>query len=113
MIRALLRRVFSVVLIVLASGGGGGLPVLDGLLFHSRDHGADAQRPHYEATSGCHADRCAIRSTAHESRFLASLPLVDKDASVPGASAPPRPSRFLRGNPPAGQPLSRAPPSFG
>ena len=83
MVRTLFSRLASAVLIVSVSSGGGGLPVLDGLIFHTRGQAADALRPHYEATGGCHADGCAIRSTAHQTRFTAGLRPVGPVSAAP------------------------------
>ena len=112
MIRSLLTRLFSATLILLISSGGGGLPVLDGLIFHSRGRALEALRPHYEKT-GCHADGCAIRATAHLSRLA---PVVDPVGRISAAAELSTTSRILpllHSQPLSGQPLSRAPPLFG
>lgn len=112
-IRALFTRLFSASLIGLIVAGGGGLPVLDGVLFHNRERAADALRPHFETTSGCHSDGCAIRTTAHQVRLAAvpggaSIRTADPDRwELPGHL----PEPFTQT--PSGQPLSRAPPRLG
>jgi len=113
MLRSLLTRLFSATLILLISGGGGGLPVVDGLVFHSRDGAPETVRSHYEANAGCHADGCAIRATAHLSRLA---PVVDPVGRISAAAELSTTSRILpllHSQPLSGQPLSRAPPLFG
>jgi hypothetical protein len=113
MLAALFRRAFSACLILLFSTGGGTLPVLDGLLFHSRDHGAGALSPHFEANGGHHADGCSIGSTAQQARFAPALGRDAKVVSVPESTifvtlfTAPLPELLT------GHPLSRAPPLFG
>jgi hypothetical protein len=110
MVRSLVRRALSAVLMLLVSGGGGGLPVLDAALFHGFGPGPDEPRPHYEATSGCHTDRCTVRSLAYDLRCTPDLPtpppvavvsVVPLERRLPSAS--PRPAAPL-------PTLSRAPP---
>lgn len=111
--RTLLSRLFSATLILLISGGGGGLPVVDGLIFHSRDRAAEALHPHFEANGGCHSDGCAIRSTAHHTRYAAAIAAVGPLVLVP-QFRPTQPSVAApRADSLPGQPLSRAPPHFG
>lgn len=74
MLRSVVRRLVATGLLLLLGAGGGGLPVLDATLFHSLSERIEPFRAHYEATSGCHADGCALRSTAQGSRFTATLP---------------------------------------
>src|ERR1043166_4536579 len=110
MFRTLARWVLSVSLIATVGGGGGGLPTLDALLYHGSGDAAEALRPHYEATSGCHADRCPIRSPAQETRDLPA-PLPAKLVSLPREDTASRPSSdsvrpCLLSHPPH----SRAPP---
>jgi len=105
-------RLLSACLILLLSSGGGTLPVLDGLLFHSRDRGGETQRPHYEAASSCHADKCTLYSSAQQARFApavgaAARIVLDLERSFPIRPAPPAASQLH-----FGQPLSRAPPFF-
>lgn len=114
MLRALVfPRLVSAALIVMISSGGGGLPVLDGLIFHTRGRAAEALRPHYEATGGCHADGCAIRSTAHLARCTPSLGTAGLVISPPEMWISVWLSPTPLSNSPFGQPLSRAPPLFG
>jgi hypothetical protein len=82
MFRTLARLLLSISLIVVVSGGGGGLPALDGFLYHRSGDAVELLRPHYEATSGCHLDRCPIRSPAQETRYLPA-PLPAELVSLP------------------------------
>ena len=113
MFRGLLTRLFSATLILLISGGGGGLPVLDGLIFHSLDRAPQALRPHYEVTGGCHSDGCAIRSTAHLSRLAPAVAPVGRISVAPEYLVASRILPVPHSQPLSGQPLSRAPPLFG
>ena len=106
-------RLLALLLIVMITGGGGGLPVLDALIYHSRGSATEDWRAHYEANSGCHADGCAIKSTAQHARSATGVgtprelaPSVDLALSALNLPS-------LRSRAPHGQPLSRAPPSFG
>ncbi len=110
MLRLLLSRLLATALVLSIGAGGGGLPMVDALIFHSSGQGPELFRPHYEATSGCHADGCAIRSSAQQSRFVLGLapavvssipPAVSRAPSIP--SDPPF-ARFVTHT------LSRAPP---
>ncbi len=113
MARAFLRRLLAISLIFTIGAGGSGMPVLDALIFHSRGVSAEAWRAHYEANSGCHADGCAIKSTAQHARFAPGIDTPSEFApSVGEASAPFAPPASLS-NAPFGQPLSRAPPFLG
>lgn len=113
MVRSLIRRFLSAALMLLVSGGGGGLPALDAALFHGFGPGPESQQPHYEATSGCHTDRCSVRSLAYDLRFTPELPATPAPQAVPAFVREPRVS------PPAPRPaaaftnLSRAPPFLG
>jgi hypothetical protein len=89
--RTLARALVSATLIAVIGGGGGGLPALDALLYHRSGDAAEALRPHYEATSGCHVDRCLIRSPAQETRYLPA-PLPAKLVSLPPEDTASRPS---------------------
>ncbi len=111
MLRTLARWLISVTLTVLVSGGGAGLPALDGLLYHRHAGGAEALRPHYEATSGCHADRCAIFSTASQSRSVLGVPVAGLPAAPPGVGAPVLPRVGLHASVPPPHYFSRAPPA--
>src|ERR1051325_606739 len=91
MFRTRARWVLSVSLIATVGGGGGGLPALDAVLYHGSGDAAEAVRPHYEATSGCHIDRCQIRSPAQETRYLPAL-LPAKLGSLPPEDTASRPS---------------------
>ena len=111
MLRSVVRRLTSAGLLLLLGAGGGGLPVLDATLFHSLGGRSEPVRAHFEATSGCHADGCALRSTAQESRVAPVLPATGLVVPAPETEA----------TPPALQPgslasqilphLSRAPPA--
>ena len=112
MVRAPLGRLISACLILLFSSGGGRLPLVDGLVFHDRDRGAEVSGSHFESTSACHADGCSIRSTAQPARFAPAL-LPDAWRSLSPET------RFSDLSFPAplaeslsGRPLSRAPPLF-
>jgi len=111
MVGSLVRRLVAAGLLLLLGAGGGGLPVLDATLFHSLTGRTEPFRAHYEATSGCHADGCALRSTAQGSRFTAALPSTGLAIAVPERQAiRPAPQPLLI----AAQPLrhfSRAPPT--
>jgi len=108
----MLRGLCSAFLILCFTGGGGGLPVLDGVIFHGRDQGTEILRSHFEATSGCHADGCTVRSVAQQARYAPVwipvariLPLFQFAELT--RYAPPALAEPLRG-----QPLSRAPPRY-
>jgi hypothetical protein len=112
MLRSGLRRLAAAGLLLLMGAGGGGLPVLDATLFHSLTGRSEPFRAHFEATSGCHADGCALRSTAQESRFAPLLPATGLAVRAPEreASGPAYQPVSL-----ASQPLphlSRAPPAI-
>lgn len=110
MIRSLVRRALSAALMLLVSGGGGGLPLLDAALFHGFGPGPDEPRPHYEATSGCHTDRCAVRSLAFDLRFTPELPALPQAVALPPFARDSRPTAPTP-RPAAALPtLSRAPP---
>lgn len=109
----MLRSLFSASLILLFISGGGGLPLLDGLIFHSRARGTEVLRPHLEGTSGCHADGCTVRSTAQQARFAPVLNPVAKIVSAPETSAFVRNLPTPLAEPLRGQALSRAPPRLG
>lgn len=110
MLRSLTRGLFSALLIVLVGGGGGGLASVDALLFHGTGRGVEALRPHYEATSGCHADHCAVLSTPSESRSALSVPVADLPAAPPGDAAPLAAPAVLHGFVLPPHYFSRAPP---
>ena len=111
--RGLISRLLSPALMVLILSGGGGLPVLDGLIFHSRDRAPEAQLPHYEATSGHHADGCAVHSTAHQARLAGTLGPDFKVFTLPALESTPRPTPLRCARIPTGQLHSRGPPLFG
>ena len=103
------RRLFSAILGLMMAGGGGSLPILDGLLFHSRA-AVDTSQAHYETSGNCHSDGCTIRSTAHQARFAPSVAAAGPQLREAESGIVPRttPAPFtLSLN---GQPLSRAPP---
>jgi len=110
MARAFLRRLLAIALIFMISAGGGGLPVLDGLIYHSRGATPQDWQTHYEASSGCHADGCAIRSTAQQARFTAVIESRGLVVLAPESWMPERVHPAPFSNSPFGQPLSRAPP---
>ena len=110
MLRTLARGLLSASLIGLIGGGGGGLASVDALLFHGTGRGVEALRPHYEATSGCHADRCAVLSTASESRSAPGVPAAGFSAIPPGDSVPLPPPPALHGFVLPPHYFSRAPP---
>ena len=113
MARALVRRLLAGALIFMISAGGSGLPVLDALIYHSRGPTPQDWQTHYEANGGCHADGCAIKSTAQHARFAPGIGTPNERApSVDVAPAPLAPLAALS-NAPFGQPLSRAPPFLG
>jgi hypothetical protein len=110
MLRTLARGLLSASLIGLVGGGGGGLPALDVLLYHRSFGAAEAARPHYEATSGCHADRCAIFSTASQSRSVLGVPVAGVSAAPSGEAAPLPTRAALHASVPPPHYFSRAPP---
>jgi len=111
-LRRLISRCLSASLLILLSSGGGTLPILDGLLFHSRDRGAETRRPHYEAASSCHADRCTLYSSAQQARFVPAVRATARILLDPERSFPIRPTPLAASQLHFGQPLSRAPPFF-
>jgi hypothetical protein len=113
MARAMVRRLLAGALIFMISAGGSGLPVLDALIYHSRGPTPQDWQTHYEANGGCHADGCAIKSTAQHARFATGIGTPSEFApSIGEAPAPLAPLAALS-NAPFGQPLSRAPPFLG
>ncbi|HTL04998.1 MAG TPA: hypothetical protein VL241_04580 [Gemmatimonadales bacterium] len=108
-----LARLVSALSIALIGMGGGSLPVLDGLLFHSRGLAAEASVAHFEASSGCHADGCAIKSTAQHVRLAPALGTPGQVLPVGFVTPPARSAAVALSRAPSGQPLSRAPPSLG
>ncbi|HEV8358485.1 MAG TPA: hypothetical protein VGQ17_17155 [Gemmatimonadales bacterium] len=110
MLRTLARGLLSASLIGLIGGGGGGLASVDALLFHATGRGVEALRPHYEATSGCHADRCAVLSTASESRSVPSVPGAGLSVDPPRDHGAPPPRAALHGLVLLPHYFSRAPP---
>ncbi|HEV8612563.1 MAG TPA: hypothetical protein VGQ73_03570 [Gemmatimonadales bacterium] len=113
MLRILVSRLVCTTLIVMLSGGGSGLPVLDGLIYHTRGRTAVDSRSHYEATGSCHSDVCSIRSTASQARFTPALVPAGSIVSAPEIWLFDRVAPAPFSNSPFGQPLSRAPPRFG
>ncbi len=104
------RRLISALLVLVIGAGGGGLPNLDSLLYHALGRQTEAQVPHYEANSGCHADRCTVRSTAHESRFAPVVPETGDFLPAPERAVVfPLPA-FEPAGSSTSQPFSRAPP---
>jgi hypothetical protein len=113
MLRDWLSRVVSAGSIVLIGIGGGSLPVLDVVLFHGREPVPESSGAHYEATSGCHADVCAIRSTAQQVRFAPTLGTPERLVLGPTytVAVPMLPAPVAKA--PSGPPLSRSPPHLG
>ncbi|MGQ0702834.1 MAG: hypothetical protein ACT4PM_06845 [Gemmatimonadales bacterium] len=112
MARTPITRLLSAAFIVLMSGGGGDLPALDGLLFHIRERVSVSLPAHFESSSACHGDQCAIRSTAAQTR-LASLPPAPAEALVePPLTTAVLGDSELRADRALTQPFSRAPPTF-
>lgn len=110
MVRDLLGRLVSLLLLAIVAAGGGRLPMVDALVFHETVANPEIFRSHFEASSGCHDDGCSVRSVAHETRLNSSLAAPGLKASAPEAdvphSAPPAPPRAS----PSTSHLSRAPP---
>lgn len=113
MFKALARGLVSACLIVLLNSGGGGLSLIDGLIFHSLGRGSEAGLAHFESSSGCHADGCAVRSTAQHTPLALALRADARVSSTPKTRffLPPFPAQQVE--PRSGEPLSRAPPAFG
>jgi|KBSSwiStaDraftv2_1062776.scaffolds.fasta_scaffold16772_4 hypothetical protein len=110
MVRCLLGRSISLLLLALVAVGGGRLPTVDALVFHEGVANSEAFRSHFEASSACHDDGCSVRSTAHESRLSASLGTPALKSAAPDdellPSEIPAPPRA----PATSSQLSRAPP---
>lgn len=113
MARALIRRLLAVSLIFMISAGGSGLPVLDAVIYHSRGSAAQDWQTHYEANGGCHADGCAIKSTAQHARFAPGIGTPSELAPSVDVAPAPLALPVALSNAPFGQPLSRAPPFLG
>lgn len=67
MLRAVVKNLVSLGLMLVVLGGGAGFPVVEALA----DYGLTAPRslhPHYDEAAGCHADRCPVLSLALDSR---------------------------------------------
>ncbi len=110
MVRRPLSRLLCAGFILLMSGGGGDLPALDGLLFHGREPVPLTVPAHFEASGGCHADQCPIRSTAQQSRLTSAVASGPCEGVAP-ESIPPLPAQpELRADASLSQPFSRAPP---
>ena len=106
----LVRKVLASLLLLVLTAGGGGMPAVDALLFHRSAQDAGTFRPHFEATSACHADGCSARSLASQNRLApelgsGELRVIEPTASVLLNVAPSSPRTTL----PTSQ-LSRAPP---
>jgi len=110
MVRGLLCRLVSILLLAVVAVGGGRLPTVDALVFHEAVANAEIFRSHFEASSACHADGCSVRSIAHESRLSPSLGTPALKVAAPGdevlTPAIPAPRSAL----PSSSHLSRAPP---
>jgi len=107
--RSWTSRLVAALSIALIGAGGGSLPVLDGLLFHGRGT-PETSGAHFEAGSGCHADGCAIRSTAQHVRLVPAVGAPSQLTPSVDLSPAPRLRPVLLSRVPSGQPLSRAPP---
>jgi hypothetical protein len=106
----MLRGLCSAFLILCFTGGGGGLPLLDGVIFHSRDQGTEILRPHFEASSACHADGCTVRSIAQQARYAPVWIPVARILPLSEIADLTRYFPAFLAEPLQGQPLSRAPP---
>ena len=113
MARGLISRLFSAPLVAIILSGGGGLPVLDGLIFHTRERAVEANAPHYEGTSGHHADGCAVRSTAHQARFTATIAPSLEVVAAPAVRTALQVPALRCAKLPPGRLHSRGPPLFG
>ena len=113
MLRTWLSRILATFLIVTISGGGSGLPVFDALIYHSGAQSTDDWRSHFESSSGCHADGCAIKSTAQHARYAPGIGAPRELAPNVGPASVPLTLPALLSRAPLGQPLSRAPPFLG
>ena len=109
MVMLLVRRLVASATLFLVAVGGGGMPVLDGLVFHGPSRLAESLRSHYEASSACHGDVCSIRSDA-QPRTPGDLPpqglavvALEQPEPVPCGESIPSSAISL-------QYLSRAPP---
>lgn len=109
MVRDLFRRLASLFLFALVAVGGGSMPVVDALAFHETT-GASDFTAHFEASSGCHADGCSVRTVSNASRFVADLvPTAPVGAPVE-FSAPLAPALVATSAITPSTYLSRAPP---
>ena len=110
MVRRLLGRATSLLLLAIVAVGGGRLPTVDALAFHEAVANPEAFRSHFEASSACHDDGCSVRSNAHESRFSPSLgtPALTSAAPDDAFLLPAVPA--LPPAPVTSSQLSRAPP---
>jgi len=113
MLRTWVTRLVSAFSVMLIGMGGGSLPVLDGVLFHFRGPATDTPGAHFEATSACHADGCAVRSTAQQVRLAPAIGTPEQLAPSYDLTPAPRLRPVLLSRIPSGQPLSRAPPPLG
>ena|SRR5262245_37012741 len=113
MVRAWIRRLLAIALILTISAGGSGLPVLDALIYHSRGATVPDLQAHYEANGGCHADGCTIKSTAQHARFAPGIGAPSEFAPSIDEAPAPLALPVALSNAPFGQPLSRAPPFLG
>jgi len=111
MTRELVRRLFSTALAVLSLSGGGGLSVLDTIVFHVKDRQLETFRPHYEASDGCHVERCVVRSTASDTRWSPEPPVRLSIAASVAELAPRWSPAVLLPQSPTSTLHSRAPPS--
>ena len=106
----LVSRLLSAIFILLMSGGGGDLPALDGLFFHSRDVVPATVASHVEVAGSCHADQCAIRSTAQHPRLTSIVTGSAIEWTEPDRVVATPVRLELRSGPSLCQPFSRAPP---
>lgn len=110
MVRCLLGRSFSVLLLVIVAVGGGRLPTVDALVFHEGVDNPSALQSHFEASSACHDDGCSVRSVAHESRLSTWLGTPALKSTAPDDTVLPPFVPALPPVPAGTSQLSRAPP---
>lgn len=110
MIRCLLGRSISVLLLAIVAVGGGRLPTVDALVFHEGVANPTAFQSHFEASSACHDDGCSVRTTAHETRLSSSFGTAPLKSLAPDDDVLPRFAPALPPAPAETSQLSRAPP---
>ena len=62
----IVRRLGSLLLLIVFIGGGFGLSDVDALLFHSGSHASTAETGHVDLPGGCgaHSERCVLSTAA-------------------------------------------------